>query len=73
MTNRELLSRRGVIAGLGVAAAGAAAGATLGAQAAEDAENRCTVVAAYPHGSADIESSVSRIPKYTAQMQEMGV
>jgi hypothetical protein len=31
------------------------------------------VVAAYPHGSADIESSASRIPKYTAEMREMGV
>lgn len=31
------------------------------------------VVAAYPHGSADIESSASRIPKYTAQMRELGV
>jgi len=33
----------------------------------------CRVVVAYPHGSADIESSVSRIPAYTAQVQEMGV
>ncbi len=33
----------------------------------------CRVVAAYPHGSPDIESSTSRIPKYTAQIQEMGV
>lgn len=31
------------------------------------------VVAAYPHGSADIVSSASRIPKYTAEMQEMGI
>jgi len=31
------------------------------------------VVAAYPHGSRDIESSVSRIPAYTDQMREMGV
>ncbi len=31
------------------------------------------VVAAYPHGSADIESSASRIPKYTEEMKEMGV
>jgi len=31
------------------------------------------VVAAYPHGSADIESSVSRIPKYTKQIRELGV
>jgi hypothetical protein len=31
------------------------------------------VVAAYPKGSADIESSVSRIPKYTEQFRDMGV
>ena len=31
------------------------------------------IVAAYPHGSKDIESSVSRIPAYTTQMREMGV
>ena len=33
----------------------------------------CRVVAAYPKGSPDIESSVSRVPKYTQQVQEMGV
>jgi len=33
----------------------------------------CRVVAAYPQGSADIESSVSRVPKYTEQIKEMGV
>jgi len=33
----------------------------------------CRVVAAYPQGSPDIKSSVSRVPKYTAQMQRMGV
>jgi hypothetical protein len=31
------------------------------------------VVAAYPHGSPDIESSVSRIPQYTEEVQGMGV
>jgi predicted dehydrogenase len=31
------------------------------------------VVAAYPHGSKDIESSVSRIPKYTDEVKAMGV
>ncbi len=31
------------------------------------------VVAAYPHGSSEIESSYSRIPKYTKQIQEFGV
>jgi len=33
----------------------------------------CHVVAAYPQGSPDIESSVSRVPKYTAQIEEMGI
>ncbi|MCA9214864.1 MAG: Gfo/Idh/MocA family oxidoreductase, partial [Planctomycetales bacterium] len=33
----------------------------------------CKVVAAYPHGSADIESSVSRIPGYTKDIQQLGV
>ncbi len=33
----------------------------------------CKVVAAYPKGSPDIESSTSRVPKYTAQMKEMGI
>ncbi len=31
------------------------------------------VVAAYPHGSRDIESSVSRIPRYTEEMKGLGV
>ncbi|TWU03368.1 Gfo/Idh/MocA family protein [Neorhodopirellula pilleata] len=31
------------------------------------------VVAAYPYGSREIESSFSRIPEYTAKVQEMGV
>ncbi|MEZ6045864.1 MAG: Gfo/Idh/MocA family oxidoreductase [Planctomycetaceae bacterium] len=31
------------------------------------------VIAAYPKGSEDIESSASRIPKYTQEVQEMGV
>lgn len=33
----------------------------------------CRVVAAYPKGSPDIESSVSRVPKYTQQVQDLGV
>ncbi len=33
----------------------------------------CRVVAAYPPGSPDIESSTKRIPKYTAAMRKMGV
>ncbi|MCH7989243.1 MAG: Gfo/Idh/MocA family oxidoreductase [Planctomycetes bacterium] len=41
-------------------------------QAAADIAN-CKVVAAYPQGSRDIESSTSRVPKYTQQMKDMGV
>ena len=33
----------------------------------------CRVVAAYPQGSRDIASSVSRVPEYTKVMQEAGV
>lgn len=33
----------------------------------------CKVVIAYPHGSKDIESSASRIPKYTDELRTMGV
>ncbi|MEJ7676893.1 MAG: hypothetical protein WKG06_03255 [Segetibacter sp.] len=32
-----------------------------------------TVVAAYPKGSNDIESSVKRIPGYTEEVKELGV
>lgn len=35
--------------------------------------DRCRVICAFPQGSADIESSASRIPKYTEQIREMGV
>src|SRR5687768_17511289 len=38
-----------------------------------DTTKRFSVVAAYPHGSADIESSVSRIPKYTEEVKTYGV
>lgn len=31
------------------------------------------VVAAYPHGSADIESSTKRIPEYTEQFKKLGI
>lgn len=40
---------------------------------ADPAMMGCRVVAAYPYGSRTIESSYSRIPKYTEQMKEMGV
>lgn len=33
----------------------------------------CRVVAAYPKGSPDIESSVSRVPGYTERIQQLGV
>jgi hypothetical protein len=33
----------------------------------------CRIVAAYPKGSPDIQSSVSRVPKYTEEVQQMGV
>ena len=33
----------------------------------------CRVVAAFPHGSPDIESATKRIPKYTAVVRRMGV
>lgn len=33
----------------------------------------CRVVAAYPEGSPDIESSTSRVPKYTEELREMGI
>lgn len=38
-----------------------------------DTSKNFQVVAAYPHGSADIESSVSRIPKYTEEVKGYGV
>jgi predicted dehydrogenase len=41
-------------------------------RAAEDLAG-CRVVAAYPKGSPDIESSVSRVPKYTEEMRGLGV
>ena len=33
----------------------------------------CRVICAYPQGSADIESSTSRVPGYTEQMEDLGV
>lgn len=38
-----------------------------------DKSGNFRVVAAYPHGSKDIESSVSRIPKYTEEVKTYGV
>lgn len=39
----------------------------------KDGTDGFRVVAAYPKGSRDIESSVSRIPQYTKEIKEMGV
>ena len=38
-----------------------------------DTSGNFRIVAAYPHGSKDIESSVSRIPKYTKEVKGYGV
>lgn len=38
-----------------------------------DTSRKFQVVAAYPYGSKDIESSVSRIPKYTEEVKKHGV
>lgn len=46
---------------------------TMNDPAATGALGRCRVVAAFPEGSRDIESSVSRVPKYTEEMLAMGV
>ena len=41
--------------------------------AAKDDVAGCRVVAAYPQGSPDIESSVSRVPQYTQELEALGV
>lgn len=45
----------------------------LNAEDAAEEVSGCKVVAAYPYGSADIESSASRIPGYTEQFKELGI
>ena len=45
----------------------------LNAKEPREAVAGCRVIAAYPHGSADIESSASRIPNYTKQIEDMGI
>jgi hypothetical protein len=45
----------------------------LNSPKAGDDISGCRVVAAYPQGSADIESSAGRIPKYTEQIEGMGI
>ena len=46
---------------------------SFNAEPADPEMMNCRVVAAYPYGSRTIESSYSRIPKYTEQIKEMGV
>lgn len=46
---------------------------TMNDPAAEGPLANCTVVAAYPKGSPDIESSTSRVPKYTEEIQAFDV
>lgn len=46
---------------------------TMNDPASEGALADCKVVAAYPKGSRDIESSLSRVPKYTEELKGMGV
>lgn len=45
----------------------------LNAEDAADDVSGCKVVAAYPYGSADIESSASRIPGYTEEFKKLGI
>ncbi len=40
---------------------------------AKEDVSHCRVVAAYPKGSPDIESSTKRVPEYTAELQKLGV
>lgn len=46
---------------------------TLNAEKPNPAVAGCRLVAAYPKGSPDIESSVSRVPAYTEEMKKMNV
>lgn len=46
---------------------------SFNAEPADPEMMNCQVVAAYPYGSRTIESSYSRIPKYTEQIEAMGV
>jgi len=46
---------------------------SINADPPDPAMHNCRVVAAYPYGSKDIESSASRIPKYTAEVKAMGL
>jgi predicted dehydrogenase len=46
---------------------------SLNAKVPDPALVNCRVVVAYPHGSADIKSSVERIPGYTEKIKALGV
>lgn len=46
---------------------------TLNGESPKPEARGCRVVAAYPKGSPDIESSVKRVPEYTEKMKAMGV
>lgn len=46
---------------------------SINAEPADPAMHNCRVIAAYPYGSRDIESSASRIPKYTTEVKAMGL
>ena len=46
---------------------------SFNAEPADPEMMNCRVVAAYPYGSRTIESSYSRIPKYTEEMRAMGI
>jgi hypothetical protein len=45
----------------------------LNSSEAKDDLANCRVVVVYPQGSADIESSVSRVPGYTEEIKKLGV
>ena len=45
----------------------------LNNSAAKEDVARCRVIACYPKGSPDIESSTSRVPKYTEEIKALGV
>ena len=71
LTDQEVAGKVGII-GLDTSHSVAFTKVLNGANAEADVAG-CPVVAAYPHGSKDIESSVSRIPEYTEEMQDLGV
>ncbi|MEM6846368.1 MAG: Gfo/Idh/MocA family oxidoreductase [Bacteroidota bacterium] len=71
LTNQEIAGKVGII-GLDTSHSVAFTKVLNDANAESDVAG-FPVVAAYPYGSKDIESSVSRIPKYTEEIQQLGV